>query len=239
MRLLEIFLVFLLVMVSLCISYNLQPKSLQVNFQNSLKTSSKIASALLLPLVSNTLPSLATTSIKDIEVTYNGIPKSMKDINQGNKAVLIVNVASQCALTSQYEELVTLREKYKKQGFEILAFPCNQFASQEPAPVERIRKDMDDQFGVKFPIFDKIDVNGNGQHPLYAALKDGYKGEIVGSPNINKISWNFEKFLLDSNLKPVRRYKPGIRPDALEVDIKGLLTSGTVPPRKKPSLNDY
>lgn len=226
-------------MVSFCLGHNLQPKSLQVNIQNSLKISSKVASVLLLPFVSHVSPSLATTSIKDIKVTYDGIPKSMKEITQGNKAILIVNVASQCALTPQYEELVTLREKYKKQGFEILAFPCNQFASQEPAPVERIRKDMDDQFGVKFPIFDKIDVNVNNQHPLYAALKDGYKGEIVGSPNIGKISWNFEKFLLDSNLEPVRRYKPGIHPDSLEVDIIGLLSSGTIPPRKKPSLNDY
>ena len=230
--------VLLLKIFSISLSYNLQPKSFQANLQNKLKTSSKLATVLLLPFLPSVLPSLAATPIKDIKVTYDGVPKSLKEVSDGNKAILIVNVASQCALTPQYEELVELREKYKKQGFEVLAFPCNQFASQEPAPVARIRKDMDDQFGVKFPIFDKIDVNGNNQHPLYAALKE-YKGEIVGSPNIGKISWNFEKFLLDSNLEPVRRYKPGIRPDALEADIKGLLTSGTIPPRKKPSLNDY
>jgi glutathione peroxidase len=95
---------------------------------------------------------------------------------------------------------------------------------------------MKAQFGVEFPIFDKIDVNGPSAHPLYNKLKS-YEG--LGVSNIKKISWNFEKFLIDADGNPVRRYKPGILPLSLEPDILALLQTGKVPDRKKVSLNEY
>eukprot|EP01041_Mallomonas_annulata_P009632 gene9632-20022_t len=176
-------------------------------------------------------------TVKDITVEYDGAPQSLGD-RLGKKATLVVNVASYCALTPQYKELVELDKKYKNEGFQILAFPCNQFGSQEPSPVKTIRKDMAAQYNVEFPIFDKLDVNGPFEHPLYSRLKK-YDGPIVGSPDIGKVSWNFEKFLLDANGTPVRRYKPGIRPDMLDKDIKSLVSTGILPPRKKASLNDF
>jgi glutathione peroxidase len=175
------------------------------------------------------------SGIGDIAVEYDGASKPIKEY-LGSKATLIVNVASYCALTPQYADLVALYDKYKNQGFTILAFPCNQFGSQEPSPVPKIRKDMNEQFGVTFPIFDKIDVNGPSAHPLYQKLKS-YEG--ISSSNVAKISWNFEKFLVDANGMPVRRYKPGIEPFEVEGDLAALLKTGTVPPRKKAVLNDY
>lgn len=177
----------------------------------------------------------ASDDLSAIPILYDGKTFPLKDY-LGSKCSLIVNVASQCALTSQYEELVDLYNEFHSQGFNILAFPCNQFGSQEPAPVERIRRDMLNQFGVEFPIFDKIDVNGPGVSPLYARLKS-YSD--IGVTNINKISWNFEKFLVNSSGTPLRRYKPGIRPAQLSSDVKSLIATGVVPARKKVVLNDY
>jgi len=225
----------LLLTALVCDALHLHPKPFKSKYLKELKTVSSITlSSLLLPQMVRA----ESKSVGDISVNYDDKPQLMKEVAIGKKAVLIVNVASQCALTPQYEELVSLREKYQKQGFEVLAFPSNQFANQEPAPVERIRKDMLDQFGVKFPIFDKIDVNGPTAHPLYKSMKE-YDGLIVGSPDLKKVSWNFEKFLLDENLIPVRRYKPGIKPAAIDVDVAGLVLNGKIPARKKASLNDY
>ena len=174
-------------------------------------------------------------AIKDIPILYDG-KSSPLSAYLGEKCSLVINVASQCALTPQYEELVAIYDQFHSSGFNILAFPCNQFGSQEPAPVERIRKDMAEAFGVQFPIFDKIDVNGPNASPLYNQLKS-YKD--IGVSNIAKISWNFEKFLLGPDGTPLRRYKPGIRPAELTADIKSLIATGVIPPKKRATLNEY
>eukprot|EP01038_Epipyxis_sp_PR26KG_P004268 gene4268-6047_t len=174
-------------------------------------------------------------AIKDTLVQYDG--QSVKLSNYlGAKGTLIVNVASQCALTPQYTELVDLYEEFHPQGFDILAFPCNQFGSQEPSPVSKIRRDMANQYGVKFPIFDKIDVNGPNSHPLYKSLKSV---KDIGVGDREKVSWNFEKFLLNSQGEPIRRYKPGIRPVMIKDDVKELVSKGAIKPRKKAALNEY
>jgi glutathione peroxidase len=151
-----------------------------------------VGSASLGLLLADAPGALADTATGDIPVSYDGVPKPLSAY-LGKKGTLIVNVASQCALTPQYEGLVSLYKKYAPLGLNIVAFPCNQFASQEPFPVERIRKDMARDYGVQFPILDKIDVNGAGTHPLYSNLKS-YKD--IGVGNVAKISWNFEKFLV-------------------------------------------
>ena len=174
-------------------------------------------------------------NIKNIPILYDGITYRLEEY-LGSKCSLIINVASQCALTNQYEELVDLYNKYHSAGFNILAFPCNQFGSQEPAPVSRIRKDMADQFGVQFPIFDKIDVNGPSASPLYVRLKS-YSD--IGVSNISKISWNFEKFIIGPDGIPLRRYKPGIRPIELTADIEAIVKKGIIPIRKRATLNDF
>lgn len=174
-------------------------------------------------------------NIMNTMIQYNGESKPLKQY-LGDKCTLIVNVASQCALTPQYDGLVSLYNDYHDQGFNIIAFPCNQFGSQEPSPVEKIRKDMLRQFNVQFPIMDKIDVNGPNTHPLYNQLKS-YKD--IGVSNIVKISWNFEKFLVNSNGIPIRRYKPGFEPESIKDDIHVYLKTGLLNARKKTTLNDY
>ena len=159
-----------------------------------------LGSLLFYPVVSR---AAELTGISDIMINNDGVPKPIGEY-LGKKGTLIINVASQCALTPQYEDLVTLYNKYKADGFTILAFPCNQFGSQEPQPVERIRKDMKAQFGVQFPIFDKIDVNGGDASPLYKKLKS-YDGLGTSTDSVKKVSWNFEKFLINPAGMPVRR----------------------------------
>ncbi|XP_034709256.1 probable phospholipid hydroperoxide glutathione peroxidase [Vitis riparia] len=135
------------------------------------------------------------------------------------KALLIVNVASQCGLTnSNYTELHQLYEKYKDQGLEILAFPCNQFGAQEPGSNEEIEKFVCTRFKAEYPIFDKIDVNGDSAAPLYKFLKSS-KGGLFG----DNIKWNFSKFLVDKDGKVVDRYAPTTSPLSIEKDIKKLL----------------
>ena len=174
-------------------------------------------------------------SILNTMIQYNGESKPLKSY-LGDKCTLIVNVASQCALTPQYDGLVSLYDTYHDKGFNIIAFPCNQFGSQEPAPVEQIRKDIRRQFNVQFPIMDKIDVNGPNTHPLYNKLKS-YSD--IGVSNIMKISWNFEKFLLNENGIPIRRYKPGFEPELIRDDINMYISNGMLTVRKKATLNDY
>lgn len=166
-------------------------------------TGAALASVLLLPLASKAAID-TSVGISDITITYDGVSKPIGEY-LGSKGTLIVNVASQCALTPQYDDLVKLYNKYKQDGFTILAFPCNQFGTQEPQSVERIRKEMKSQFAVEFPIFDKIEVNGGGSSPLYTKLK-AYEGLGTSTDSIKKISWNFEKFLIDPKGMPVRRY---------------------------------
>lgn len=186
-------------------------------------------------LSTSVLAAEQSVSVLDYKVMNEGAPTPMSSL-VGRKGTLVVNVASQCALTPQYAELVALYDKYSEQGFQILAFPCNQFGNQEPADVSKVRRDMKERFGVRFPILDKVDVNGADEAPLFAALKS-VRG--IGVSNIQKISWNFEKFLLDSNGAPIRRYKPGILPSEIDGDVKSLVKTGTIPERKKASLNNY
>ncbi|KAG6495924.1 hypothetical protein ZIOFF_043757 [Zingiber officinale] len=129
------------------------------------------------------------------------------------KALLIVNVASKCGLTSSnYTELSHIHEKYKAQGFEILAFPCNQFGGQEPGSNSEIKNFACTRFKADFPIFDKVDVNGPDTAPIYRFLKSsagGFLGDLI--------KWNFEKFLVDKNGKVVERYPPTTSPFQIEV----------------------
>ncbi|XP_071730523.1 probable phospholipid hydroperoxide glutathione peroxidase [Rutidosis leptorrhynchoides] len=137
------------------------------------------------------------------------------------KVLLIVNVASQCGLTSSnYSELSQIYNKYKDQGLEILAFPCNQFGFQEPGSNDQIKQFACTRFKAEFPIFDKIDVNGPFTAPIYQFLKSssgGFLGDLV--------KWNFEKFLIDKNGKVVERYPPTTSPLQIEKDIKKLVAA--------------
>ncbi|XP_008790648.1 probable phospholipid hydroperoxide glutathione peroxidase [Phoenix dactylifera] len=135
------------------------------------------------------------------------------------KVLLIVNVASKCGLThSNYKEMNVLYEKYKDKGFEILAFPCNQFAGQEPGSNEEIQEVACTRFKAEFPIFDKIEVNGKNAAPLYKFLKS-QKGGLFG----DGIKWNFSKFLVAKDGKVMERYAPTTSPLKIEKDIKKLL----------------
>jgi glutathione peroxidase len=135
------------------------------------------------------------------------------------KALLIVNVASQCGFTPQYAGLEKLYEKYKDQGFEILGFPCNQFGAQEPGNETEIKQFCDLNFGVKFPLFAKVEVNGANAHPLYKYLTSEKPG-ILGT---EAIKWNFTKFLIDRQGEPVKRYASAATPASLESDIEAIL----------------
>ncbi|KAF8380257.1 hypothetical protein HHK36_027741 [Tetracentron sinense] len=135
------------------------------------------------------------------------------------KVLVIVNVASQCGLTnSNYTELSQLYQKYKDQGLEILAFPCNQFGAQEPGNNDQILEFACTRFKAEYPIFDKVDVNGDKASPVYKFLKSS-KGGIFG----DGIKWNFAKFLVDKDGHVVDRYAPTTSPLSIEKDIKKLL----------------
>lgn len=146
----------------------------------------------------------------------NGQDVSMKTYE--GKVVVIVNTASKCGLTPQFEELEMLYEKYKDQGLVILGFPCNQFAKQDPAGNEEIHSFCKLNYGVSFDMFEKIDVNGETAHPLYKFLKSNTKGILGG-----EIKWNFTKFLIDKEGNIAKRYVPIAKPMAMEDEIKKLL----------------
>ena len=135
------------------------------------------------------------------------------------KVLLIVNVASKCGFTSQYEGLEKLFEKYKTEDFMVLGFPSNQFANQEPESNEKIKEFCSLTYDVKFDMFAKIDVNGENEAPLYKFLKSNQKG-ILGSENIK---WNFTKFLVDKNGNVVDRFASTTSPESIEKDIIKLL----------------
>jgi len=129
------------------------------------------------------------------------------------KVVLMVNVASQCGLTPQYKELEAIYEKYKDRGLVVLGFPCNQFGRQEPGSDQEIVQFCTDNYRVTFPMFSKIEVNGNGASPLYKYLTSlDTKPQGKG-----KISWNFEKFVIGKNGEVVARFAPNIEPDSPEI----------------------
>ena len=135
------------------------------------------------------------------------------------KVLLFVNTASKCGFTPQYAGLEALWRKYRDRGFEIIAFPCNQFGKQEPGNAEEIASFCDVNFGVSFPLMAKIEVNGSGAAPLYQWLKREAPG-LLGS---KRIKWNFTKFLIDQQGQVVRRYSPTVKPIDLEEDIEALL----------------
>ena len=135
------------------------------------------------------------------------------------KVLLIVNVASECGFTPQYQGLEALQKRYGAQGFSVLGFPSNQFGAQEPGTEAEIANFCEKNYGVTFPLFAKIDVNGSGAHPLYKYLTS----EKAGLLGTEAIKWNFTKFLIDKEGKPVARYGSSTKPDALEAPIKKLL----------------
>ena len=148
---------------------------------------------------------------------YKGDQVALKDY-QG-KVMLIVNTASACGFTPQYKGLQELYDKHKEQGFEILAFPCNQFREQEKGDNAEIKQFCDLHFNIKFPLFGKIDVNGDNAHPLFNFLKEQAPG-ILGSKGIK---WNFTKFLINKQGEVIKRYAPATKPQAIEADIEKLL----------------
>jgi glutathione peroxidase len=135
------------------------------------------------------------------------------------KALLIVNVASQCGFTPQYEGLEKLYRKYSAKGFEVLGFPCNQFGAQEPGSEQEIKSFCETRFNVTFPMFAKVDVNGKDAAPLYQYLKKEEKG-LLGTEGIK---WNFTKFLVDKNGAVVDRFAPTTTPESLEKEVEKLL----------------
>jgi glutathione peroxidase len=134
------------------------------------------------------------------------------------KTVLVVNTASKCGLTPQFEGLERLYKKYQNKDFVILGFPCNQFANQEPGDEKQISEGCLVNYGVTFPMFSKVDVNGPEAHPLYKYLKKEL-GSIFGS----KIKWNFTKFLIDANGNPVKRFAPVVKPEKIDVYLQKQL----------------
>ncbi|MGD1820261.1 MAG: glutathione peroxidase [Pleomorphochaeta sp.] len=156
-------------------------------------------------------------SIYDFEVELMSGEK-IKLERYKEKVLLIVNTASKCGFTPQFEELEYLYEKYKEKDFVILGFPCNQFANQDPLSNEEINNFCSLNYGVSFPMFKKIDVNGEKASDLYKYLKKEKKGTL-GS----KIKWNFTKFLIDKKGNVIRRYPPTKKPKTFENDIKKLI----------------
>jgi glutathione peroxidase len=135
------------------------------------------------------------------------------------KVLLIVNVASKCGFTPQYKGLEELYRKYQKDGLEILGFPCNQFAGQEPGSNEEIKNFCKTTYDVTFPMFDKIDVNGDNTAPLYKFLKE----QAPGILSTKDIKWNFTKFLVDKNGKVIERFAPATTPESIDEHIAKLL----------------
>ena len=127
------------------------------------------------------------------------------------KVVLIVNTASKCGLTPQYEALEALQKKYESKGFTVLGFPCNDFGNQEPGTADEIQQFCKTKYAVSFPLMEKIHVKGPEQHPLYAALS-GKDGAFPGD-----VKWNFGKFLIDKDGKPIARFEPKQAPDSPEI----------------------
>jgi glutathione peroxidase len=147
----------------------------------------------------------------------DGKDESLSDYR--GKVLLIVNTASACGFTPQYAGLEALHEKLGPDGFAILGFPCNQFGAQEPGSESEIGAFCQKNYGVTFPMFAKIEVNGENAHPLYKYLKDAKPG-LLGT---EAIKWNFTKFLVGKDGEPVARYAPNTKPEELEAPIRKLL----------------
>jgi glutathione peroxidase len=152
-------------------------------------------------------------SVKNIE------GKDVKLSDYKGKVLLVVNVASKCGFTPQYKDLELLYKEYHQKGFEVLAFPCNQFGAQESGDESEIKNFCSLTYDVTFPMFSKIDVNGDASHPLYNYLKESLPG-VLGT---KAVKWNFTKFLVDKDGHPVKRYAPTDKPLDLKSDIDKLL----------------
>ena len=161
-------------------------------------------------MASQTIYSFSAKDIKGQEV-------SMDDYR--GKVLLIVNTASKCGFTPQFEGLQSLHDELGERGFEVLGFPCNQFMNQDPGNDDAISQFCSLNYGVSFPMFAKIEVNGDGTHPLFRFLKREAKG-LMGS---EKVKWNFTKFLVNREGQVVRRYAPTAKPADIRADIEKLL----------------
>lgn len=161
---------------------------------------------------------MTSAPIYDIEVTdIQGNRRTMADYI--GKVLLIVNTASKCGFTPQFEGLQALYSEFGEQGLAVLGFPCNQFMSQDPGDNTQISEFCSLNYGVSFPMFAKLKVNGPDTHPLYRLLKD----EAPGMMGSKKVKWNFTKFLVNREGQVVRRYPPTARPDAIRKDLLELL----------------
>ncbi|WP_405146782.1 glutathione peroxidase [Sphaerisporangium sp. NBC_01403] len=148
-------------------------------------------------------------SLRDISVrTLDDAPTTLGQL-VGDKATLVVNVASRCGLTPQYAGLVRLQERFGDRGFTVVGVPCNQFAGQEPGSAEQIQEFCVTTYGVDFPLLEKLDVNGEGRHPLYTSLV----AVPDASGEAGDVAWNFEKFLLDREGNVVARFRPRTDPE--------------------------
>ncbi|WP_068816977.1 glutathione peroxidase [Phormidesmis priestleyi] len=160
----------------------------------------------------------APASIYDVSAT--GIDGNLLSLSTyKDKVLLIVNTASQCGFTPQYQGLQALYDQYADRGLVVLGFPCNQFGGQEPGDSDQIQSFCETNFGVSFPLFQKIEVNGSSIHPLYQYLTKAVPG-IFGTEGIK---WNFTKFLVDRSGKVVKRYPSTAKPEDLAKDIQALL----------------
>ena len=159
------------------------------------------------------MPTLHDFSAK----TIDGTSQPLREY--AGKVALVVNVASQCGLTPQYAGLEELYATFKDKGLVVLGFPCNQFGGQEPGTENEIKTFCETKFGVTFPLFSKIDVNGPNAHPIYEFLKKAQPGFL----GVKQIKWNFTKFLIDRNGRPIQRYAPHTAPAVIEKDIQAAL----------------
>lgn len=177
---------------------------------NSTSYKMKLTAALSTLVVAMTLTAMAESNLQSIPLKdIDGKDTSLKAYD--GKVLLVVNVASKCGLTPQYEQLEATQLKYKNKGFAVLGFPCNDFAGQEPGTNEQIKKFCTANCKVTFPMFDKLHVKGSNQHPLYTELtaKDSkFPGDV---------SWNFGKFLISRDGKLIARFEPATTPDSAEI----------------------
>ncbi|SUC35219.1 Glutathione peroxidase homolog BsaA [Providencia rustigianii] len=157
-----------------------------------------------------------TTFYQLTATSLGGHPVSMADYT--GKVVLIVNTASHCGFTPQYGSLEALYKKYADQGFVVLSFPCNQFGKQEPGGAEEIAQTCYINYGVSFPMFEKVEVNGAATHPVFRYLKSELPGLLGG-----RIKWNFTKFLIGRDGKPLKRFAPFTAPEKIEAAIVAAL----------------
>lgn len=170
-----------------------------------MKTISLLASLMLMPAVVAIAGSILETPVKDID----GKTTSLAPYK--GKVLLIVNVASHCGFTPQYQGLESIYEKYKDKGLVVLGFPCNQFGAQEPGTAEEIKQFCSSKYNVTFPLFEKIEVNGPNRHPLYVSLAGS------SSPFPGDIKWNFSKFLIGRDGQILKRFESQVAPDSPEV----------------------